>query len=171
MNPGQLSPDTHTAEEVARLLRLEPLEQEGGFYRRTAEAGVILPGSGRRAYSVIYMLITQAGFSALHKLGTDETWCFHAGDGLESLRLAPGGAGQLVRLGLNLGAGETPQDVVLANIWQGTRLKPGGRWALVSCVVAPEFHWSDFVLGERLALTSDYPAFAGEIRALTREGH
>jgi predicted cupin superfamily sugar epimerase len=168
MDTGPLSPDTHTAEEVARLLGLEPLEQEGGFFRRTAESGDILPGTGRRAWSVIYMLITPTGFSALHKLGTDETWCFHCGDGLESLRLLPGGAGKVVRLGLDLAAGETPQDVVPAQVWQGTRLRTGGRWALVSCVVAPEFRWSDFVLGERAVLSAAYPGFATEIRALTR---
>jgi predicted cupin superfamily sugar epimerase len=168
MNSVSLSPDTHTAEEVARLLDLAPLDQEGGFFRRSAEAGVILPGSARRAYSVIYFLITPSGFSAMHKLETDETWCFHCGDALESLRLAPGGAGRVVKLGLNLAAGETPQDVVAAGVWQGTRLKPGGRWALVSCVVAPEFRWSEFTLGDWRELTAAYPAFAQEILQLTR---
>jgi predicted cupin superfamily sugar epimerase len=169
MNHGSLSPDTHTAEEVARLLRLEPLEPEGGFFRRTAEAGSVLPGLDRRAYSVIYFLITPEGFSAMHKLQVDETWCFHCGDGVESLRLLPDGTGKVVKLGLDVAGGETPQDVVPAEVWQGTRLRTGGRWALVSCVVAPEFRWSDFVLGERADLASAYPAFAREVRALTRE--
>jgi uncharacterized protein len=170
MTTANLSPDTHTAEEVARMLRLEPLEPEGGFFRRTAEASSVLPGTDRRAYSVIYFLITPAGFSAMHKLQTDETWCFHGGDGLESLRLLPNGVGKLVKLGLDVAAGETPQDIVPADAWQGTRLRAGGRWALVSCVVAPEFRWSDFVLGERAALTTAYPEFADEIRGLTRAG-
>lgn len=168
MNPGSLSPDTHTAEEVARLLDLAPLEPEGGYFRRTAEAAERLPGSERRAYSVIYFLVTPSGFSAMHRLESDETWCFHCGDGLESLRLTSDGAGKIVKLGLDLAAGETPQDVVSAGIWQGTRLKPGGRWALVSCVVAPEFRWSDFTLGERRDLAAKYPDFAQEIPALTR---
>jgi uncharacterized protein len=168
MDTGPLSPATHTAEEVARLLDLAPLEQEGGFFKRTAEAGLIQPGSARRAYSLIYFLITPAGFSAMHKLETDEIWSFHCGDPLESLRLAPGGNGKVVKLGLDLAAGETPQDVVLAGIWQGTRLKPGGRWALVSCVVAPEFRWSEFTLGDRRELTAGYPGFAQEILGLTR---
>ena len=30
-----LSPDHLTAWEVVRLLRLEPLDQEGGYFRRT----------------------------------------------------------------------------------------------------------------------------------------
>lgn len=167
MNPGNLHPDTHSAEEVARLLDLKPLESEGGFFRRSAEAAVILPGSDRRAYSVIYFLITPLGFSALHKLESDETWCFHCGDTLESLRLAPTGEGGMVRLGLNLAAGETPQDVVPAGVWQGTRLSDGGRWALVTCVVAPEFLWSDFTLGDRTELMARYPTHAQGIRRLT----
>ena len=168
MKTTPLSPDTHTAEEVARLLELSPLDQEGGFFRRSAEADEILPGSARRAYSVIYFLITPTGFSAMHKLETDEIWSFHCGDPLESLRLAPGGAGKIVKLGLDLAAGESPQDVVPAGVWQGTRLKTGGRWALVSCVVAPEFRWSEFTLGDWRELTKGYPAFAQEILGLTR---
>ncbi len=69
-----LSPDHYSAEDIARLLQLAPLEPEGGYFRRTAEAGLILPGSGRRAHSVIYFLVTPRGFSAMHRLGTDEIW-------------------------------------------------------------------------------------------------
>jgi uncharacterized protein len=168
MHLASLSPETHTAEEIAALLRLEPLDQEGGFFRRTAESETILPGSGRRAYSVIYFLVTPAGFSAMHRLVTDEVWCFHAGDVLESLRLAPDGTGRMVRLGLQPEAGVTMQDVIAAQVWQGTRLRAGGRWALVSCVVAPEFHWGDFTLGHRNELVARYPAFAPEIAEFTR---
>ncbi len=42
-----LSPDTHTAEEVIRLLGLETLEREGGFYRRTAESGLMIPSDAQ----------------------------------------------------------------------------------------------------------------------------
>ena len=68
MKGGALSPDTHTADEVVRLLQLEPLDPEGGFFRRTAEAGMIPPGGSRRAWSAIYALFTPEGFSALHRL-------------------------------------------------------------------------------------------------------
>ena len=73
-----------------------------------------------------------------------------------------------MKLGLNPAAREQPQDVVPARVWQGTRLAPGGRWALVSCVVAPEFHWADFELGAREPLVLAYPAWTEDIRALTR---
>ena len=104
----------------------------------------------------------------MHRLSTDEIWCFHAGDPVESLRLGSGGAGEWVRLGLNPSAGEIPQNVVPAQMWQGTRLISGGRWALMSCIVAPEFRWEDFELGARAMLVAGYPAFEDGICALTR---
>lgn len=167
MSGRPLSPDHLTAWEVVRLLKLEPLDQEGGYFRRTGESATILPG-GQRAWSTIYSLITAEGFSALHRLSQDEVWCFHAGDPLESLRLRPAGSGEWVKLGLNLAHNERPQDVVPAQVWQGTRLVAGGRWALVTCVVAPEFVWSDFELGSREALQASWPEFAEGIRELTR---
>jgi len=87
MQPGLLSLETHTAAEVAQLLQLAPLQQEGGYFRRTAESDV---------------------------------------------------------------------------------LRPGGRWALISNAVAPEFLWSDFEPGDRAELTAKYPAFAAAILTLTR---
>lgn len=173
---SSLSPATHSAAEVVALLGLQPLDQEGGWFRRTAESSLLLPTTAlpptyqgsRRAYSVIQALFTPEGFSALHRLASDEIWCFHAGDPLESLRLHPDGRGEWVCLGLSPQAGQRIQDIVGANVWQGTRLVPGGRWALVSCTVVPEFVWSDFELGDRAALASAYGAFADGILGLTR---
>ena len=168
MDRKPLSPEFYAAGEVAALFKLEPLAEEGGYFRRSAESSLILPVSGRRAYSTIYSLLTPEGFSALHRLKTDEIWCFHAGDAVESLRLSPDGRGEWVRLGLNPAAGEYPQNIVPAATWQATRLLPGGRWALMSCIVAPEFVWEDFELGERVTLMAAYPDFVGGISALTR---
>jgi predicted cupin superfamily sugar epimerase len=163
-----LCPETLTAEEVAKLLQLEPLDQEGGYFRRQAEAAAC-GADGRRLWSTIYFLVTPEGFSAMHRLKGDEIWCFQAGDPVESLRLHGDGRGAWVRLGLNPGAGERAQDVIGAGTWQGTRLGRGGRWALLTCVVVPEFVWGDFELGQRAGLTADFPEFAEGIAALTRE--
>lgn len=166
----EFSPDTHAAADVIRLLALEPLPKEGGYFRRTAESPAFIdsPWGRRRAWSSIYALFTPDDMSALHRLRQDEVWCFHAGDPLEALRLPPDGAGERVTLGLNPEQGHRSQDIVLARTWQGARLVPGGRWALVSCVVAPEFVWDDFELGDRDALSAAYPAFRDAIRSLTR---
>lgn len=176
MPMGPLTPEHCTAAEVAAWLNLEPLDREGGFFRRTAESALVLPagalpsayGGPRRAYSTIYALFTPEGFSALHRLATDEVWCFHAGDPLEQLRLYPDGTREWMRLGADLAAGSSLQTIVPAGAWQGTRLVPGGRWALVTCVVAPEFVWSDFELAEFGPLAASYANFADEIRALIR---
>ena len=172
-SPATFSPATHSAEQVVDALQLEPLDQEGGYFRRTAESGLwVKAGSGReaasRAYSVIYALFTPEAFSAMHRLSTDEIWCWHAGDSLESLRLQPDGCGELVKIGADLAKGERPQDVIEAGVWQGTRLVERGRWALVSCIMAPEFRWQDFELGERKELTAAYPEWEVAISRLTR---
>ena len=171
-----LTPEHYSAEEVARLLALEPLDREGGFFRRVAESPLTLPGSAlppaiggdRRAWSCIYMLLTPGGFSAMHRLVMEEIWFLVAGDPLESLRLSPDGTGHWTRLGADPAAGVQLHDVVPSRTWQGTRLVAGGRWALATLVVVPEFTWKDFEMGERTALTAAYPAFAADIAALTR---
>lgn len=176
-SPLVLDPAVVSADVVARHLGLEPLDQEGGWFRRTYVSDLAWPPGtlpaiyeGRRqAASAIYALFTPDGFSAMHRLITDEIWCFHAGDPLESLRLHPDGAFEWVRLGLAVGEGQRPQDVVMGHVWQGTRLAAGGRWALVSCVMAPEFAWADFELGDRAALAGRFPEAAEGIAALTRD--
>jgi len=167
-----LSSSSHSAQDVVAALGLEPLDREGGFFRRSAESGLwVRPqdtSEDSRAYSVIYALFTPEGFSAMHRLTADEVWCWHAGDPLASLRLGPDGSGEVVRMGLNVVAGAHPHDVVSAGVWQGTRLVEGGRWALVSCIMAPEFRWQDFTLGERDELLAKYPDWTNEIVRLTR---
>jgi predicted cupin superfamily sugar epimerase len=165
----EFSPESHTAADVVRLLQLEPLPQEGGFFRRTAESPSFIdsPWGRRRAWSSIYALFTADGLSAMHRLRQDEVWCFHAGDPLEALRLPPDGPGERVVLGLDPDKGHRSQDIVLARTWQGARVVPGGRWSLVSCVVAPEFIWEDFEMSPAEPLVRAYPEFEGLIRALT----
>jgi uncharacterized protein len=180
-----ISPDTHSAAAVIQLFGLAPLPHEGGWYRRVTEsrdevsspadaarmrpAGTLEMKTRRRAWSAIHALFTPDGFSALHRLDADEIWCFHAGDPLEALRLSPDFRGERVWLGLDPTAGQHAHDVVRAGTWQGTRLQAGGRWALVSCVVVPEFAWSGFQAGTRAELVRLYPEWAHDIQALTRD--
>ncbi|MBX3735937.1 MAG: cupin domain-containing protein [Candidatus Didemnitutus sp.] len=169
MKSSPLSPETHTAEDVIRLLNLAPLPGEGGWFRRTAESELRVMGGGRRACSAIYFLVTPEVFSALHRVDAVETWCFHVGDPIELLVLdAQPGAGRRVALGLDFTVGQVLQEMVPAGAWQGARLRAGGRWGLVSCVVAPEYVERGFALGVRAELTASHPAFAAEIAALTR---
>ncbi len=164
-----------TAEDVKRLLALEPLQPEGGCFAETYRARAslapgTLPGldAPRPLATAIYYLLEPGNFSALHRLRADEVFHFYLGDPVEMLQLGPGPPGRLLRLGGDLAAGERPQAVVTAGTWQGTRLVAGGRWALLGTTVAPGFDAADFELGRREDLVAGWPAHRAAIEALTR---
>jgi predicted cupin superfamily sugar epimerase len=84
------------------------------------------------------------------------------------LLLDPDGGGQAVVLGPELEAGQHVQLAVPRGVWQGSRLRPGGRCALLGTTMAPGFDVHDYEGGVRAELVARYPAFAERIRALTR---
>ena len=127
------------AEEVVRLLGLQP-HPEGGFYRETFRAPA--PDGARAASTVIYYLLREGDVSAWHRVvDADEVWHHYAGVPLE-LTLWDGRERTSLRLGSDLTAGERPQAVVPAGVWQSAR--PMGGWVLVGCTVAPGFEFSGF---------------------------
>ena len=159
-------PRSDAAQQIITTLRLEPLAQEGGFYRQTW---------GGEAGSAILFLITENAFSALHRLAYTEVWHFHAGDGVEHVQLDPAtGELRVTRLGSDILRGETPQCVVPGGVWQGARWVSGSSpkgsagYALLGCTMAPAWDAARFELGNRDALLGSFPAAADWIRALTR---
>ncbi len=179
MNPG---PDSRapSAADIIALLDLRPHPEEGGFYRETHRDALVLPGHAlpedrhggthRRASTAIYFLLTAETLSALHRVSSDEIFHHYAGDPVEQLRLFPDGRHEVVTIGSDLIAGQRPQVLVPAGVWQGARLHAGGRWALMGCTVAPGFEFEDYEHGERTALTASWPAAADMIAALTNQG-
>jgi hypothetical protein len=165
-----------TAEQIKRLLGLVPLEHEGGDFAETYRAtDVLAAGSlgrewldARSLSTAIYYLLTPGTFSALHRLRSDELFHFYLGDPVEMLQLPPEGSARVVMLGTELAAGMRPQVMVPRGVWQGTRLLPGGRLALLGTTMAPGFDFQDFELGNRSALVSLYPTHRERIEALTR---
>ena len=127
------------AEEVVRLLGLAP-HPEGGFYRETFRAAAT--DGGRGASTAIYYLLRRGEISAWHRVDADEVWHHHAGAPLELLLSVDGRERSAVRLGSDLMAGERPQAVVPAGVWQSARSL--GDWTLVGCTVAPAFRFSGF---------------------------
>lgn len=167
-----------SAQEVIDLLRLEPLPLEGGYYRETFRAPIVVPEEGlpgdyygdRNASTAIYFLITPEENSALHVLPSDEVFHFYRGDPVEMLRLYPDGVGSVARLGPDLAAGERPQVVAPGGVWQGCRLAGGGAWALLGCTVAPGFDFRDFHIAtpvDILDLVDRYPQHEEMIRDLS----
>jgi predicted cupin superfamily sugar epimerase len=154
-------------------LGLVPLPKEGGFYARTWTSSRNR-ADGRACGSAILFLISEDDFSALHRLGMDEIWHFHAGDPAELTLLDPvAGSCRTIVLGSDVGGAHAPQAVVPAGTWQGARLRAapaaGVRgWALFGCTVSPAWDEREFELGERVALVREFPAHAALVRALTR---
>lgn len=167
--------NTLTAEDLIRLLGLEPLEPEGGYFRQTYRAAETIPRAALparyvadKAFSTaIYYLLTPDTQSALHRLPTDEVYHFYLGDPVTLLQLYPGGASEMVTLGPRIDQGQRVQAVVPAGTWQGSLLNPGGAWVLMGTTMAPGFDDSDFALGERAALLAQYPERAELIVRLT----
>lgn len=127
-----------TAEEVIQLLGLLP-HPEGGAYRETFRAPAV--EGGRGASTAIYYLLRAGELSAWHRVDADEVWHHYAGAPLE-LTLSEGRERTVLRLGKALAAGERPQAVVPAGVWQSARSL--GEWTLVGCTVAPAFQFSGF---------------------------
>jgi predicted cupin superfamily sugar epimerase len=165
-----------TVEEVVRRLQLVAHPCEGGFFRETYRSQLTIPAGAlpddysgeRRASTAIYYLLTPDTFSEIHRLPTDEVFHFYLGDTVEMLQLHPDGRGELLRLGSDLASGELPQVLAPGGSWQGSRLVPGGSWALLGTTVAPGFEFADYARGERHALVAAYPEFSELVVALTR---
>ncbi|GAB7004152.1 cupin domain-containing protein [Nocardioides sp. AN3] len=135
-------------DDLIRTLGLRP-HPEGGLYRQTwvSPETVELPdGRVRPTATLIYFLLPAGASSAWHKVASDETWLAHTG----VVSLQYGGAGpspvdgEVVRVGVDVAGGESPQAVVPAGVWQRTQASEAE--ALVSCLVSPGFDFADFEL-------------------------
>jgi predicted cupin superfamily sugar epimerase len=159
-----------SAEELIRLLHLQPLPREGGWYRETYRSSLQLPANvlvprypaARSASTAIYYLLTPDTFSALHRLPTEEIFHFYLGDPVEMLQLGPTpeDGGRFFTLGPDLQAGQHVQIVVPAGVWQGSLLRAGGAFALLGTTMTPGFDFADYEAANPDALRTAYPNFA-----------
>jgi uncharacterized protein len=168
-----------TAQEIITALRLEPHPIEGGYFRETYRSTGIIPveslppeyssQSGRSMGTSIYYLLEADTFSELHRLPTEEVFHLYLGGPVRMLQLFAGGASREIVIGTDIEAGEQPQVIVPAGVWQGSRLEPGVDFALLGATMAPGFDYADYEQGRRAVLTGLYPDQAELIRLLTRE--
>jgi uncharacterized protein len=170
-----LDPAALTTAALVERLALLP-HPEGGYFRETHRAADRLPaaalpsrfGGDRAASTAIYFLIPRDGFSALHRIQSDEVWHFYLGSPLEILCLGEDGSRRDLHLGIDLAAGQLPQHVVPAGTWFGARTSGSGPHSLVGCTVAPGFDFADFELASRAGLSERFPQHAALIATLTR---
>lgn len=158
-------------EQIIKKLNLQP-HPEGGYYRETFRSPLILNnlphGGQRNASTTIYYLLPAGMFSALHRVRlADEVWHHYDGDPVELHLITDAGVYSVVRLGKNLDAGEVPQVVVPANVWQAA-VPEGSAYSLCGCTVAPGFDFADFEMPSRAELLARFPTQPELITKLTK---
>lgn len=162
-------------EQIIHQLGLKPHPREKGFFVETYRSHEKLTWEslparydGARPFcTAIYFLLTQDGFSELHRLKSDEIFHFYSGSPAELLLLPANGKGEVLRLGTDLEKGERPQIVIPAGWWQG--MKTTGEYTLLGCTVSPGFEYQDYEQGTREVLIKQYPQFSDKIIQLTEK--
>jgi predicted cupin superfamily sugar epimerase len=160
------------AQDLVARLGLLP-HPEGGFFGESFRSPIQLTlpdGRIRAASTAIYFLLPMGAFSALHRVSSDEVWHFYDGDPLELTTITSGGILETRTLGRDLEAGQRPQFVVPAGVWQAakpTQEKIG--YSLVGCTVAPGFDFADFEMPVCDELGRLFPQHAAAIQVLTRD--
>jgi uncharacterized protein len=130
-----------TSDDVIRLLDLKP-HPEGGHYRELFRDQSV--DGDRAASTAIYFLLKAGEISRWHCVDAVEVWHWYGGSPLE-LSVADGDDEfQSFVLGMDLAAGQRPQERVPAFHWQQARSL--GEWTLVGCTVAPGFEFAGFEL-------------------------
>lgn len=150
------------AVELKDTLQLQP-HVEGGCYRRFHPPKAADGDTGaRHAMSAIHYLLEQGQFSSWHRVDAEEAWHFVEGEPLELLiyNLA---CNRLERHCLGPLTGDNRSvAVVPAGAWQAAR--PLGRYALMTCMVAPGFEYEGFeLLAEGDPLAGHLAGLAPEI--------
>jgi predicted cupin superfamily sugar epimerase len=166
-----------TAEQIIKIFEMKPLPSEGGYYAETYRSKekiisadpAIKDISRKNLGTAILYLLTPSTFSALHRLKSDELFHFCLGDAVTMLQLHPDGSGKVITLGTDILNNQQIQVTVPKYTWQGSFLKPGGKFALMGCTVTPGFDFEDFELGRRDILLEQYPSQRDLIIKLTRE--
>ncbi|CAN5507691.1 cupin domain-containing protein [soil metagenome] len=144
------------ADDVATLLDLQPLPDEGGRWAQT--------WLDERS-SAIYFLLSPGDHSALHRLPHVEIYHHYAGAPAELALLHPDGSWQTTVLGCDLRAGQRPTAVVRPGTWQGSRTL--GSWSLLGTTMAPPFTFQSLEVGDPVVLRAAYPSAAQVIDRLS----
>ncbi|HAW85385.1 MAG: cupin [Spirochaetes bacterium GWD1_61_31] len=155
--------DKPTAAHYIEQLRLTA-HPEGGHFRQVLASDQV--AGGRRLWTSIYFLLARGQVSRFHRLTADEVWYHHAGGPLDIWMISPDGELSVKKLGLDLAAGQEPQQLVPAG-WIFGSSAESGDFSLVGCLVAPGFTFEDFELLDRETLMAAYPRHAAIIQRLT----
>jgi uncharacterized protein len=168
--------DDLTAEEVRRLLKLEP-HATCGFVRVTFISDRhIIPGGlpppfadGRQAGSALYFMVTPDAPVRLHRIHNDQLYHYYLGDPIEVLLLHEDGTSERVVVGPDLRAGQRVQLFVPGNTFHTARVIGRRRWFLGASTEWPGVEPADVEVGNIAVLAAKYPDVAADLRAFQQD--
>ena len=164
----------HNADFRVQHLRLKK-HIEGGWYCEayrsmltfTKEQLPPASGSERNACTHIYFLPEKKGFSAFHRIKSDELWHFYAGDPLIIYEIDKTGQLKEHWLGYHIEKGQSLFCVIEGGNWFGPAVADGGEYGLAGCTVAPGFDFNDLEMADKNVLLKAYPQYADLITRIT----
>ena len=160
---------------IIEKLKLLP-HPEGGYFKEIYRSNEIIKNSGlperfegdRNFGTSIYYLLEKEQFSTFHKLKSDETWHFYYGASLLLHIIDENGNYKKIILRNDLTNNEVFQYTVLRNCWFAAEVSDKKSFSLIGATVAPGFNFSDFEMGKREELISQFPEHKEIITRLTR---
>jgi predicted cupin superfamily sugar epimerase len=147
------------AQELIRLLKLEPLPRESGYLGIIGKSAQMVSVDGRRLAvqsQNYYMLTRERPINYLHWLASDDTHILIEGGPVDYFIFHPDGRAEKVTLGMDLAAGERPVVAVPGGCWKALRLRDGARYALMANTLSPEFTPDRVRIGEDAAWVKRY---------------
>lgn len=115
----------------------------------------------RHTLSSIYFLLEKQGFSAWHRLKSDEVWHYYAGGSPIKIYLidAMGDLQSYVLGDPAITENASFHAVIKAGLWFAAEVEDKSSFGLVGCTVCPAFEYEDFELAEphRDTLVEQYP--------------
>lgn len=164
--PAVTQAQNDVVQKIIQTLHLIPLPEEGGLHAQTYVSRYTTD-SGEAAGTAIYYLLTPDTFSHMHCLTGDEIYHFYLGDPVELLELLPDGSAKVTRLGPDILRGEEVQHLVPSGVYQGSRLVPGGTFALLGTTMCPGYTDASYTHGDHEDLQKRYPDAKKRIQELT----
>jgi uncharacterized protein len=151
------------AKAIAKKLKLTPIRTEGGYYAPTfvsadaVEAPERLGGGVRKVASTIYFMLYK-DFNTMHRMRTNEIWCYHSGATLTLYELKEDGKLITHKLGHVLEAEENQAQVVIeAYSWMAAELANHNDYVLVTCCVVPGWEERDYEFANLKDMCAKYP--------------
>jgi hypothetical protein len=165
--------DDLTAEEIRRLLKLEP-NATCGFVRETylsklsiAPGGLPAPfADGRPLGSALYFMMSPAAPVKLHRIKNHQLYHHYLGDPIEVLMLHADGTHTFATVGPDLRAGHYVQLFIPGNTFDTAQIRGTHQWFLGASTEWPGVvPAEDVELGNADALAASHPDVAAEIRS------